>query len=96
MKNRQNCHIRQNFLLIVGGGKRLVGCGQISLTSNSKANGLNETIPSQYGAHFCAEQVDTTEGCLKNDLFTFNGHDRVLHIGWSYGVGPKGLCLYSF
>ena len=43
----------------------------------------------RYGAHCCAEQVDTTEGCPKIDLFTFKGHDRVLHIGWSYGVGPK-------
>ena len=37
----------------------------------------------------CAEQVNTTEGCPKIDLFAFKGHDRVLHIGWSYGVGPK-------
>ena len=36
----------------------------------------------------CAEQVDTTEGCPKNDLFAFKGHDTVLHIDWSYGVGP--------
>ena len=43
----QNCQIRQKFLLRVGGGRRLVGCGQISLASNSKANGLNEAIPSQ-------------------------------------------------
>ena len=43
----------------------------------------------RYGAHCCAEQVDTTERCPKIDLFTFKGHDRVLHIGWSYGVGPK-------
>ena len=42
-----------------------------------------------YGTHCCAEQVDTTEGCPKIDLFTFKGHDRLLHIGWSYGVGPK-------
>ena len=26
----------------MGGGKRLVGCGQISLASNSKANGLSK------------------------------------------------------
>ena len=80
-------------MLRVGGGRRLVGCGQILLASNSKANGLNEAISSQDGTHFCAEQVDTTEGCPKIspkiDLFTFKGHDRVLHIGWSYGVGPK-------
>ena len=37
----------------------------------------------------CAEQVNTSEGCPKIDLFAFKGHDRVLHIGWSYGVGPK-------
>ena len=43
----------------------------------------------RYGAHCCAEQVDITEGCPKIDLFAFKGHDRVLHIGWSYGVGPK-------
>ena len=29
------------------GGKRLVGCEQISLASNAKANGLNEAILSQ-------------------------------------------------
>ena len=29
------------------GGERLVGCGQISLSPNLKANGLNEAIPSQ-------------------------------------------------
>ena len=34
-------------MLRVGGGRRLVGCGQISLASNSKANGLNEVISSQ-------------------------------------------------
>jgi hypothetical protein len=33
--------------------------------------------------------IHTTEGCPKIDLITFKGHDRVLHIGWSYGVGPK-------
>ena len=38
----QNCQSGQKFLLIMVGGKRLVGCGQISLASNSKANGLNE------------------------------------------------------
>ena len=43
----------------------------------------------RYGAHCCAEQFDTTEGCPKNDLFTFKGHDWVLYIGWSCGVGPK-------
>ena len=47
VKKGQNCEIRQKFLLRVGGGRRLVGCGQISLASNSKANGLNEAIPSQ-------------------------------------------------
>ena len=36
-----------------------------------------------------AEQVDTTKGCQKIDCFTFKGHDRVLHNGWSYAVGPK-------
>jgi hypothetical protein len=35
-----------------------------------------------------AEQVDTTEGYPKIDLFTFKGHDRVLHIEWTYEVGP--------
>ena len=40
----QNCQSGQKFLLTVVGGKRLVGCGQISLASNSKANGLNEAI----------------------------------------------------
>ena len=40
-------YIGQKFLLTVGGGRRLVGCGQISLAYNSKANGLNEAIPSQ-------------------------------------------------
>ena len=63
----QNCHLRQKFLLRVGGGRRLVGCGQILLASNSKANGLNEAIPSQDGTHYCVEQVDTTEGCSKID-----------------------------
>ena len=38
----------------------------------------------RYGTHCYAEQVDTPEGCPKNDLF-----DRVLHISWSYEVGPK-------
>ena len=45
--HRQNCQIGQMFLLKVGGGKRLVGCWQISFTSNSKTYGLNEAIPSQ-------------------------------------------------
>ena len=31
----------------MGGGRRQVGCGQISLASNSKVNGLNEANPSQ-------------------------------------------------
>ena len=43
----------------------------------------------RYGAHCCVEQVDTTEGYPKFDLFTFKGYDRELHIGWSYGIGPK-------
>ena len=47
LKTKSNCQIGQKFLLTVGGGRRLVGCGQISLASNSKANGLNEAIPSQ-------------------------------------------------
>ena len=38
--------------------------------------------------HCCAEQVDTTEGCPKINLFTFKDDDRLLHIDWSYGVGP--------
>ena len=42
-----------------------------------------------YGTQCCAEQVDTTKGYPKIDLFAFKGNDRVLHIGWSYGVGPK-------
>ena len=33
VKKGQNCQIRQNFLLTVGGSERLVGLGQISLTS---------------------------------------------------------------
>ena len=47
MAKFENCQIRQKFLLTVGGSRRLVGCGQISLASNSKASGLNEAIPSQ-------------------------------------------------
>ena len=47
LKTKSNCQIGQKFLLTVGGGRRLVGCGQISLASNSKANGLNEAILSQ-------------------------------------------------
>ena len=43
----QNCQIRQKRLLTVGGGKRLVGLGQISTASTSKVNGLNKAIPSQ-------------------------------------------------
>ena len=36
------------------------------------------------GANCCAEQVDTTMGYPKIDLFAFKGH-----LGWSYGVGTK-------
>ena len=43
----------------------------------------------RYGANCCAEQVDTSKGYPKIDLFAFKGNDRVLHIGWSYRVGPK-------
>ena len=43
----------------------------------------------RYGANCCAEQIDTTKGYPKIDLFAFKGNDRVLHIGWSYRVGPK-------
>ena len=43
----------------------------------------------RYGANCRAEQVDTTKGYPKIDLFAFKGNDRVLHIGWSYGVRPK-------
>ena len=43
----ENCQSGQKFLLTVGGGRRQVGWGQISLASNAKANGLNEAIPSQ-------------------------------------------------
>ena len=43
----------------------------------------------RYGANCCAEQVDTTKGYPKIDLFAFKSNDTVLHIGWSYGVGPK-------
>ena len=43
----QNCQSGQKFLLTVGGGRRQVRCGQISLATYSKANGLNEAIPSQ-------------------------------------------------
>ena len=52
----------------------------------------------RYGTHCCTEQVNTTEGCPKIDLFTFKGHDRVLHIGWTYGVHCKYIhCKnYSF
>ena len=39
----ENCQIGQNCQ----NGQGVVGCGQISLASNSKANGLNEAIPSQ-------------------------------------------------
>jgi hypothetical protein len=35
--------------VLLGGGRRLVGCGQILLASNSKANGLNDAILSQDG-----------------------------------------------
>ena len=43
----------------------------------------------RYGANCCADQADTTRGYPKIDLFAFKGHDRELHIDWSYGVGPK-------
>ena len=43
----------------------------------------------RYGANCCAKQVDTTKGYPKIDLFAFKGNDKVLHIGCSYGVGPK-------
>ena len=43
----------------------------------------------KYGANCCAEQVDATKGYPKIYLFAFKGNDRVRHIGWSYGVGPK-------
>ena len=43
----------------------------------------------RYSTDCCAEKVDTAEGCPNIDLFAFKDHDRVLHIGWSYGVGPK-------
>ena len=46
LKTKTNCQIGQKFLLTVGGGRRLVGCGQIYL-AYSNANGLNEAIPSQ-------------------------------------------------
>ena len=62
------------------------------MASNSKANGLIEAIFSQV-------TVNTTEGYPKIDLFTFEGHDRELHIGWSYGVGPKvnmRLCWIAY
>ena len=39
----------------------------------------------RYGTDCCAEQVDTTEGCPKLICLP----SRVLHISWSYGVGPK-------
>ena len=44
-----------------------MGSGQILFAFNSKANGLNEAISSQDGTHYCAEKVDTTEGCSKID-----------------------------
>ena len=47
LKTKTNCQIGQKFSLTVSGGRGLVGCGQISLASNSKVNGLNEAIPSQ-------------------------------------------------
>ena len=43
----------------------------------------------RYGASCRAEQVDTTKGYPKIDLFACKGNDRVLHISWSYGVGLK-------
>ena len=45
LKTKTNCQIGQKFLLTVGGGRRLVGCGQIYL-AYSNANGLHEAIPS--------------------------------------------------
>ena len=47
VKKGQNCQIKQKFLLRVGGGKRLVGHGQIFLASISKVIGRNEAISSQ-------------------------------------------------
>ena len=43
----------------------------------------------RYGTNCCAEQVNPTKGYPKIYLFASKGHDRVLHLGWSYGVGPK-------
>ena len=62
------------------GGRRLVGCGQISVVFNSMANGLNEAIPSQVWCKI----VVLNKLILLRDI-----HDMVLHLGWSYGVGPK-------
>jgi hypothetical protein len=81
----QKCQIRQKFLLTVSGGKSLVGWGQISLTSNSKTNGLNE-------ARVVHIVVLNKMILLRNVqkliyVSTFKVHDNVLHIDWSYGVG---------
>ncbi len=89
VKRGQNCQIRQKFLLRVGGGRRLVGCGQISLASTSKANGLNEAIPSQVWYTLLCWTSWYYWRMSKNWLVHLQRPNRVLHIGWSYGVGPK-------
>ena len=55
----------------------------------------------RYGAHCCADQVNTAEGCSRIDFFTFKGHVRVLQL--FHIAGPKVKmrlldcqCLYSF
>ena len=48
----------------------------------------------RYGANCCAEQVDTTKGYPKIDLFASKGHDRVLHvIIWSRAKGEYETIL---
>ena len=85
----QNCQSGQKFLLTVVGGKRLVGCGQISLASNSKANGLNEAIPSQVVHIVVLNKLILLKDVKKLIALPSKAINRVLHNGWSYGVGPK-------
>ena len=49
----------------------------------------------RYGTHCCAEQVDTTEGCPKIDLFTFKGAPYRLII-WSRAIGRNETILDCF
>jgi hypothetical protein len=93
---RQNCQIGQKFLLTVGGGKRLVGCWQLSLASNSKANGLNKDIPSQVWCTLLCWTSWYYWGISKN---WFVYLQRL--VIWSRAKGVyvtilDCLCLYSF